>query len=176
MAWESDKGTARVVSDSKGQGHYIIFQELEMSCGPASIAMVESQYKLACMVDPEKRARELSQKYPNAWTADAGAGADNLSYVLNAEGVKAYAATHIPKDKLMSYVDYYLGERTLIIFHVEWTSGGHFVVLRKKYSDGTLVFLDPWYGLVEVKTKNLPVYKVPGGSGKLSGWINITFK
>ena len=63
MSWDEDKGKAKIVSDSKGNSHYIIFQELSMSCGPASVAMTESQYKLMCMVNPEGRARELSQKY-----------------------------------------------------------------------------------------------------------------
>jgi Papain-like cysteine protease AvrRpt2 len=93
MSWDTDKGIAKVVGDSKGDSHYIIFQSLNMSCGPACVAMVESQYKLSCMIDPEKRARDLSQKYPQKWTASDGVYPANLSYVMNAEGVKAYAAT-----------------------------------------------------------------------------------
>jgi hypothetical protein len=55
------------------------------------------------------------------------------------------------------------------------TSGGHFVVCRKIYSDGTIVFLDPWYSLVEVQYANLPNYTSPGASGQLSGWVNVTY-
>ena len=176
MAWEDVKGTARVVSDSKGKSHYVIFQELNMSCGPASVAMVESQYKLSCMVNPEKRAREISQQYEGSWTAEGGTMADNLSRILNAEGVKAYDVTYAPPGEIEGYIDAYLTDRTLMIFHIAWTSGGHFAVLRKKYSDGTMVFLDPWYGVVEMKASKIPVYKVPGGTGKLSGWMNITYK
>ena len=79
MSWDEDRGTARGVSDSKGNTHYLIFQSLQMSCGPASVAMVESQYKLQCMVDPEARARQLSQRYEGRWTATGGTGAGNLT-------------------------------------------------------------------------------------------------
>jgi hypothetical protein len=176
MSWAEDKGMAKIVSDSKGGSHYIIFQELSMSCGPASVAMVESQYKLACMVNPEGRARDLSQKYEGKWTATGGTGAGNLSYVLNAEGVKTYGVTPVEPKKLWDYFSYYVKERTPTICHIAWTKGGHFVVCRRVYKDGTIVFLDPWYGLVEVKYANLPSYTPAGASGKLSGWLNITYR
>ena len=176
MSWNEDKGTARVVSDSKGNSHYIIFQELSMSCGPASVAMTESQYKLQCMVNPEGRARELSQKYAGKWTATGGTGAANLTDVLNAEGVATYALTYSPPNRLWDYLSTYVGERTPVICHIAWTSGAHFVVCRKIYPDGTIVFLDPWYGLVEVKYPNLPNYNPVGATGTLSGWLNITHR
>jgi len=147
-----------------------------MSCGPASVAMTESQYKLQCMVNPEGRARELSQKYEGKWTAEGGTMAGNLSYVLNAEGVKTYAVTYSPPEKLWDYFNYYVKDRTPMICHIAWTSGGHFVVCRRVYADGTMVFLDPWYGLVEVKYSDLPKYSPPGASGKLSGWLNVTYR
>lgn len=176
MSWEEDKGKAKILSDSKGASHYVIFQELGKSCGPASVAMTESQYKLQCMVDPEKRARELSQKYPKKWTADIGAYPSNLSYVLNAEGVKAYAATCVATNKLWDYFSYYVGERTPMICQIAWTKSAHFTVCRKVYSDGTIVFLDPWYGVVEVKYSDLPKYRPTGASGNLNGWVNITYR
>jgi hypothetical protein len=176
VSWNEDKGTARIVSDSKGGSHYIIFQELSQSCGPASVAMCESLYKLQCMVNPEGRARELSQKYDGKWTATGGTMAGNLSYVLNAEGVKTYAVTYSPVNKLWDYLATYVGDRTPVICHIAWTAGGHFVVCDKVYPDGTMVFCDPWYGLVEVKYPNLPIYTPTGASGKLSGWLNITYR
>ena len=176
MSWDENKGKAKVLSDSKGGSHYIMFQEYKMSCGPASVAMVESQYKLQCMVDPEKRARELSQKYDGKWTASGGTAADNLTHVLNAEGVRTYACTQVNSNKLWDYFSYYVKDRTPMICHIAWTKGGHFVVCRKVYSDGTIVFLDPWYGLVEVKYSNLPNYNPSGAGGQISGWLNITYK
>jgi hypothetical protein len=176
VSWNDEKGTAKVVSDSKGNSHYIIFQELKMSCGPASVAMTESQYKLQCMVNPEGRARELSQKYDGKWTAEGGTMAGNLTHVLNAEGVKTYAVTYSPPEKLWDYFSYYVKDRTPMICHIAWTKGGHFAVCRRVYPDGTIVFLDPWYGLVEVKYKDLPNYNPTGATGKLSGWLNVTYR
>ena len=176
MSWAEDKGMAKTVIDSKGNSHYMLFQELKMSCGPASVAMCESLYKLQCMVDPEGKARKLSQNYPGKWTATGGTMASNLSYILNAEGVRCYAATDIPDAKVWSYLSYYVKERTPTIAHIKWSKGGHFVVVRKVYSDGTIVCLDPWYGLVEVQKKTLPAYNPAGASGKLSGWMNITYR
>ncbi len=176
MSWNDKKGTAGVASDSKGNAHYLIYQEYQMSCGPASVAMVESQYKLQCMVDAEGRARQLSQKYEGKWTATGGTAADNLTHVLNAEGVKTYACSQVTSNKLWDYFSYYVKDRTPMICHIAWTKGGHFVVCRKVYPDGTLVFLDPWYGLVEVKSNNLPNYNPAGAGGKISGWLNITYR
>jgi hypothetical protein len=39
-----------------------------------------------------------------------------------------------------------------------------------------MVFLDPWYGLVEVNYWKLPTYTPPGASGQINGWVNITYK
>ena len=123
-----------------------------MSCGPASVAMVESQYKLQCMVDPEKQSADNFRKNMTAnGQRRAERRADNLTHVLNAEGVKTYACTQVTPNKLWDYFSYYVKDRTPMICHIAWTNGGHFVVCRKVYSDGTIVFLDPWYGLVEVK-------------------------
>lgn len=176
MSWETEKGTAKPVSDSKGAVHYLIYQEFSMSCGPASIAMTESQYKLQCMVDAEGRAREISQKYPGSYKAKDGTNAGNLTDVLNALGVKTYAVTQVTTNKIFDYLYHYVKDRTPTICHIQWTKGGHFVVCRKVYSDGTIVFLDPWYGLVEVKRKNLPAYNPAGAGGSLSGWMNITYR
>lgn len=164
------------MSDSKGASHYVILQELQMSCGLACVAMAESHYKKMCMIDPEKRARELSQKYEGKWTAEGGTYAGNLSYVLNAEGVKCYAATDIPDDQFFNYLSHYVKDNAPTIVHIKWSKGGHFTLCRKIYSDGTIVFLDPWYGVVEVNKKNLMTYNPTGASGQLSGLMNITYR
>jgi hypothetical protein len=176
MGYPEDKGIAKMVSDSKGAAHYMLFQELAMSCGPACVAMAESLYKLKCMVDPEKKARGISQKYPGKWTAAGGTMGGNLTDVLNAEGVSTYKCVDIPDPKIYSYLSHYVKDRTPTIAHIAWSSGGHFTLIRKVYSDGTIVCLDPWYGVVEVKKKDLPVYKPIGAVGKISGWLNITYR
>ncbi len=175
MGYPEDKGMAKFVSDSKGNSHYMLFQELAMSCGPACVAMAESFYKLKCMVDPEKRAREISQDYEGRWTAKGGTRADNLTHVLNAIGVRTYKCVDIPDNKIYSYLKHYVKDRTPTIAHIAWTTGGHFSLVRRVYEDGTIVCLDPWYGVVEVKSSNVTAYNPIGTTGKLSGWLNITY-
>jgi hypothetical protein len=165
--------SARFCTDSKGTQHYILHQEMTQSCGPACVAMAEGLYKLSCMLDPELRARQLSQKYPGSFQQSSGTNATNLSHILNAESVPCYGAFNA-SGRLFDYFNYYLGERTPIIAHIAWSGGGgHFTLLRKIYPDGTLIFLDPWYDVVEVSRSRLPNYVVSDGSGTLSGWINI---
>lgn len=175
MAYPEDKGIAKIVSDSKGNSHYMLFQELKMSCGPACIAMAESFYKLKCMVNPEKRAREISQKYPWKWTAEGGTKSGNITHVLNDLGVKTYKWVDVPDNKIYTYLKHYVKERTPTIANINWSKGGHFTLVRKVYDDGTIVCLDPWYGVVEIKKDDIPKYNPPGNSGKLSGWLNITY-
>jgi hypothetical protein len=148
-----------------------------MSCGPACVAMAESAYKLQCMIDPEARARQLSQNYPGKFTETGGTGAGNLAYVLNAEGVPAYAGTGVGPSKIFDYCWYYIGERTKIIAHISWSGGGgHFTLLQQIDSDHRLIFLDPWYDVVEVPRASLPNYNAAGASGTLSGWLTITHR
>jgi hypothetical protein len=165
---------AKFFNDSKGRTHYVLMQEKTMSCGPASVAMVESYYKKMCMIDPEGRARQISQNYPGKFTEAGGTQVDNLSYVLNAEGIKAYAAVKV--SAIFNYLWFYVRERTSVIAHIGWTAGGgHFSICRIVDPDGTCVFLDPYYGVVEVARANLPTYSPQGSSGQLSGWIVVTY-
>ncbi len=169
--------SAKFAMDSKGNSHYLLHQEMTQSCGPACVAMAESFYKLACMVDPEARARQLSQNYPGKFTATGGTGAGNLAYVLNAEGVPTYASTGVGPSKIFDYAWYYIGERTKIIAHISWPNGGgHFTLLKEIWADHTLLFLDPWYDVVEVPRASLPNYNPKGASGSLSGWLTITHR
>lgn len=176
MAYPEDKGMAKFVTDSKGNTHYMLFQELAMSCGPACVAMAESLYKLKCMVNPEKRARDLSQNYKGKWTAKGGTNASNLTHVLNAEGVRTYKCVDIPDGKIYSYLKHYVKDDTPTIAHIAWSKGGHFTLVKKVYSDGTIVCLDPWYGLVETTKSKLTAYNPTGATGKMSGWLNITYR
>ena len=98
------------------------------------------------------------------FTETGGTGAGNLAYVLNAEGVPCYASTGVG-NKLFDYCNYYLSERTAIIAHISWASGGgHFTVLSEIDSNQRLYFLDPWYDVVEVSRSSLPNYGVAGGT------------
>lgn len=169
--------SARFCTDSQGRSFYVLHQEMSQSCGPACVAMAEEAYKLACMVDPEGRARQLSQNYPGRFTATGGTGADNLAYVLNAEGVPAYAGTGVGPANIFAYCWQYIGARTKIIAHISWPGGGgHFTLLTQIDPDHKLIFLDPWYDVVEIPRASLPNYNVPGGSGTLSGWLTIVHR
>jgi hypothetical protein len=169
--------TARWATDSRGRSHYLLHQEMDQSCGPACVAMAESFYKLACMVDPEGRARQLSQNYPGRFTASGGTTAGNLAYVLNAEGVPTYASECVSQNRLFDYFWAYVGDRTPTIAKILWNGGGrHFTVLRQIDADHRLIFLDPWYDVVEVPRSQLPNYNANGASGVLEGWLTITHR
>ena len=168
---------ALFATDSKGNQQYILKQEFNTSCGPASVAMAEDAYKQKCMLDPEGRARQLSQKYPGKWTITGGTSdMENLTDVLNAEEVKSYRATFVGPGSVYQYLAAYAKELTPVVVRIQWTKGGHFVVCKQIYPDGTIVFLDPWYGLVEVAAASLPAYTPPGASGQTSGHLVVTHR
>jgi hypothetical protein len=134
--------------------------------------MAESQYKQACMIDPEGRARQVSQQFPGRFTATGGTGAENLAYVLNAIGVPAWKTDSLSATRLFDYFYAYCSERTPIIAHIGWTGGGgHFTLLKQIDSDHRMIFLDPWYDIVEVERRNLPNYGIVGGT--MRGWLTI---
>jgi hypothetical protein len=170
------------LKDSKGRYFTVCFQAFDTSCGPACIAMVERIYKHLSS-SSEQRAIDLSQKYPGKWGIDSYTNITNLSAVLNAEGVPAYAATQVQPPMIASYLRYYSSFRTPVIVHIQWNNdaGKHFSVCPVyDPPDDHFVFLDPWYGLVEGNGSTLPNYTIvggkntPSGYGKLSGWIVVT--
>lgn len=170
---------AAFYTDSRGRLHYVLTQEYTTSCGPACVAMAEGAYRMQCMVDGEGRARQLSQRYPGRWTAAGGTEAMmNLSYVLNAEGVRTYGATNVTPGGLYSYLSFYAQERTPAIVRVGWSGhGGHFVVVPYVDPDGRVFFHDPWYGFHECNASDLPAYNPrPDVSGQLSGHIVVTYR
>lgn len=169
--------SARWGTDSRGRSHYLLHQELDNSCGPASVAMAESFYKQACMIDPEGRARQISRQFPGRFEAASGTTAGNLAYVLNAIGVPCYASECVPQNRLFDYFWHYIGERTKIIAKILWSGGGrHFTVLKEiDPATHRMLFLDPWYDVVEVDRARLPNYNAGGGAvGTLEGWLTIT--
>jgi len=170
---------ARFFTDSRGRLHYVLMQEYATSCGPACVAMVQSSYRMQCMVDGEGEARRLSQSYPGRWTLASGTTAMmNLSYVLNAEGVRAYGATNVTPAGLHRYLAFYASERTPAIVRVGWSGGGgHFVVVPYVDPDGRVFFRDPWYGFHECAQSTLPAYSPQSGvNGQLSGHIVVTYR
>jgi len=169
--------STRYVFDSKGYAHYVLDQEYSMSCGPACIAMVESYYKQVCLIGPEKRAQIISQQYPGAFSLEHGTHMENMSHVLNKEGVKAYGVTQVTPDKMFDYFYQFVGDGkkgTSAIISITWAGGNrHAVICRMVYPDQTVVFLDPTFGVIEVKRAELPKY---WKAGLLNGRMVFTHK
>jgi len=166
-----------LLTDSKGRYHRVCFQAFGASCGPASVAMVERLYKHRNQSD-EQRALDLSVKYPGGFTMEGGSYSNNLSSILNAEGVKAYRSTNVGSDGVYSYLKYYSCFNTPVIAHVRWANnaGAHFVVCAVTDADDTFVFYDPWYGIVETAGWQFPNYYTPEGTGAFSGCLVITHR
>ncbi len=162
--------------DSKNRYHRICIQMYNNSCGPAAVAMAERIYKHLDRSD-ETRARDISKKYPYGWSpSNSGTTSCNLSNVLNSIGVKTYAATNVSWSGVYSYLNFYVSFSTPVIAMLTWNGGGnHFAICAVRDPDGTFVFYDPWYGVVEVTSKNFPYYKTASGEkGYLNGWLVIT--
>lgn len=168
----------RFTRDSKGMLQWVLHQNFDDSCGPTSVAMTESYYKYGYLYgDMEAREEQMAQKFPGGWQHGRGTpDMENLADILNAEKVKVYRATYVHPGAIASYLQFYAHARTPMICHVRWNGGGgHFVVCRQVYPDGTAIFLDPWYLLVERPLSRLPEYIAPDNSrGQLSGWIVVT--
>ncbi|MEP7075322.1 MAG: papain-like cysteine protease family protein [Acidobacteriota bacterium] len=175
---------ARYVKDSRDRSHYVLHQEMRMSCGPACVAMIEDAFKQKCMNNGEVRIRQISQNYPGKFTAAGGTGIDNLAAVMRAEGIPTYAPVHVPKGRLFAYFRTYVGPRTPIIAQVMWlqpetiTMMTHYTVLKQIDIDNLMIFLDPMNDVVEVPHEQLVketyTYQTKGGSkGQLTGWIIV---
>lgn len=159
-----------------------MIQEKNQSCGPASVAMTKVYYTSSVSASLEAEARRLSQNYSDNFTESKGTGSiKNLASVLRAEGVETYDALFV--QNVWAYLYAYARDDTPVLCHVRWAVGGHFVVCAHVYrSDQTCVFLDPWYGLVQISGSKLPTYTVqdstgtfaPAAVGALSGWIVVT--
>lgn len=160
--------------DSKNRYHRVCVQAYNTSCGPACIAMVERIYKHLAQSD-EARARQISQKYPGKWTEAGGSWPANWSAVLNAVGVRTYAATGVGYAAVYTYLKHYARFATPVLAGVRWYSGGgHAVLCAIHDTDDKFVFYDPWYGIVEVAGSRFPYYEPPNASGYLDGWLVIT--
>ncbi|PNG25574.1 papain-like cysteine protease family protein [Methylocella silvestris] len=173
---------ANFYSDSHGERWGVMIQEKNQSCGPASVAMTKVYYTSSITGGLEAEARKLSQNYPDNFTEAKGTGdIKNLVSVLRAEGVKTYDALFV--QNVWAYLYAYARDNTPVLCHVRWKVGGHFIVCVQVYkTDQKCVFLDPWYGLVEISGAKLPTYTVqdstgtfePVATGALSGWIIVT--
>jgi hypothetical protein len=177
---------ANFYSDSHGERWGVMIQEKNQSCGPASVAMTKVYYTSSISAELEAEARQLSQNYPDYFTESNGTGSiKNLASVLRAEGVKTYDALFVKN--VWAYLYAHANDNTPVLCHIRWPKGGHkgghFNVCVQVYkTDQRCIFLDPWYGLVEIAGSNLPKYTVqdsagafePVAVGELSGWNIVT--
>ena len=163
------------VKDSKQRYHQVCIQSYNTSCGMACVAMTERIYKHLARSD-EARARELSSKYPGAWSIMNGSWPWNWRSVLNAEGIKTYQETTVGYAAVYSYLKFYACFASPVLAGVQWYGGGaHATLCAIHDPDDTFVFYDPWYGIVEVPGNQFPYYDVPdGGRGYVDGWLVIT--
>lgn len=151
--------------DSKGNSWKVFIQEKTDSCGPAAVAMVESLAFRRPV--SEKRVREISGLYPGGWSATESAGtvARNLVSIIEGSfGLSAelHHASGAEVERLMRGIH----KNRPAIARIGWKGGGgHFVVCPRRYSNGSTVFLDPVYGLVEISKADLPAYD--GHAGEL---------
>jgi hypothetical protein len=173
---------ANFYTDLHGQGWGVMMQEKQMSCGPASVAMTKVYYTSSITADLEAETRRISQSFPGGFNDVTGSNISNLVQVLRQEGVQTYDEVCAPS--VWSYIYNYASSNTPLIAHIAWQGGGgHFVVCANVYKDDQLcIFLDPFYGLVQIVGSQLPNYVVqdptgnfgPVATGSLSGWIAVT--
>ncbi|MBX3570250.1 MAG: hypothetical protein KF914_19470 [Rhizobiaceae bacterium] len=174
---------ANFYSDSHGERWGVMIQEKHMSCGPASVAMTEVYSKSKVESNLEALLRDISQRFPGNFTEKDGTDMPNLASILRTRGIQCYDAHNFGAGAVWSYLYAYATDRTPAIVHISWGNGGHFAVCIKVYkNDHHCIFLDPWYGLVEIVGSSLPAYTVgdptgnfpPVAKGQLSGWLIVT--
>ena len=157
---------AHVVSDSGGTIYYLLTQEYGMSCGPASVAMVNSIYKQICMTDPEGDTRRISQLFPGAYNATSGTMMDNLTRILNTLSIKNGGVTsEASGTALFTNLRNNVTATRPAILHIDYGGGFlHFAVCVKA-TPTTVTMLDPWFGLQEIPGPNLPAIGAGCNSG-----------
>jgi hypothetical protein len=142
--------------DSDGIQHFIWLQEYGDTCGPACVYMVERILRQACVVGGEERVTFLTSLLPNGYKEGNGTASYlALKQVLSRIGIPS-GSSHLTNMQQFVQEGFFP-----FITRVKWTNGGgHFVVGMRTTSDGSLVCLDPWYGLVQPTISNLPAYTV----------------
>ncbi|MHC4892080.1 MAG: cysteine peptidase family C39 domain-containing protein [Planctomycetota bacterium] len=158
--------------DSKNRWYELFTQQENDSCGPACVAM--AYHYVTDKTIGEDWMRDISQKYPDAWDPGQGTGMDNLVGVLRDQKVSCSEVLNPGADNLATFLRFHVAanKRTPAIVHIRWRQGGgHFAVVPRVDDDGRVIFLDPWYGLLEIDAHNLPQYF---GSGSLSGLVITT--
>ncbi|WP_440996001.1 cysteine peptidase family C39 domain-containing protein [Arhodomonas sp. SL1] len=141
-----------IATDTNGNAHFIWLQRREDSCGPACVYMIERIVRQHCPIGGEARVRQIAALLPNGYNeGDGTASYKALASTLDLVGLPA--STGLQKDM----GEFLRGGEFPLITRVGWPNGGgHFVVCVAFGRNGTVVCLDPWYGLEEPKLDRMP--------------------
>ena len=175
---------ANFYSDSHGERWGVMMQEKRMSCGLACAAMTEVYIRSQVTANMEATFRQISQKFPGNFQEDDGTSMDNVAKVLRYRGINCYNSYDYGAGGVWPYLYNYAKDATPVVVHISWGKGrgAHCAVCVYVYkSDQKCIFLDPFYGLVELGAYELPGYNVRSAfdgavlvHGRLPGTMIIT--
>lgn len=166
MAWVQE-------TDSQGGVHNIFRQEHNVSCGVCCCIMilrlvlgrkVDGEGPIIALVDQQERAlwNMMGRTGRDSWDSSA-ALVTSLTQVLSklkvqqAYTVKTGSAAHVCKQASPSRP---------ALLTIRWSSGGeHATLCLGQKGLNNLVFLDPFYGVVELYATDLPKYPHGGTLG-----------
>ena len=158
-----------------GRWYEIYIQDWGQDCGPTCVAMAR---KLLTGVGSDIDWLRKSEKRPlvspgiqariealGMESRDFGSYSGDLVDLARSVGLRAkfYDLSSLA---LVDTLKTASRERAFII-HVEWSGGGHFVVVRHVNSAGSAIVLDPYYGLQVTSTA--PIYSFSSGGGHIHG-------
>ena len=154
--------------DNHGQRWGVMKQQKRKSCGLACAAMAEVYMKSQIVANMEGIFRDISQRFPGNFKEDNGASMDNIVDVLRYRGVPCYDNHDYGSGGVWPYLYAYARETSPPIVYISWGkgAGAHATLCTWVYKDDwNCVFLDPIYGLVELKGSQLPAYTPKDSSG-----------
>jgi hypothetical protein len=111
----------------------------------------------------EARVRAISDLYPGGWHLKSGTAKENAAMVLEgSDAIQTRRHHGIHATNVLKHVSRH---HPAIVF-IDWLGAGfHAAVCSHAYHDGTFVFLDPFFGLAELSSDDLPAYD--GAKGQL---------
>ncbi|RAR57605.1 papain like cysteine protease AvrRpt2 [Paraburkholderia unamae] len=143
-------------TDDDGNSQYIWLQERADTCGPACIYMIERIVQQACPAGGEVRIRQICELLPDGY--QEGKGTASFGALASAMQRVGFGAT---ATFIKNFKEFALLADFPFITRIGWpNNAGHFVVCAARTRGGSLVCLDPWYGLSEPKLNSLPSYQV----------------
>ncbi|WP_376089201.1 hypothetical protein ACE7GA_17525 [Roseomonas sp. CCTCC AB2023176] len=153
-----------LVTDVGGRIYRTCAQKNPVTCGPAACLIMWANANGADPLADEGGVIELSKRFPEPWTPQAGANINNLSRVMAQMGMPN-AVQRYPGDMagFKGALAKHVGERKPVLAFLAWdgTSAltGHFVVIgRANPTTGQITVLDPLFGMQELYGNSLPYY------------------